>query len=298
MLIKGNLIRKQDFDNKRRHQTRQLHIKEKSTEIPERYENDIKLFINYCSMTEQEINSESMLDYLYVSLVEEAIKKNTWERRLAAVKKFLSVKYDVDFLKEVEFLKEIKVMRDFYKEEQYSDLIQVKGKSPVNKDELLDNIRELPIRAKSICFVNLITANRPNEMTRMKIKDFDLEASFVSVFLRKQRVWHNKRLTQESIKFVREYIRKYKLKADDYFVGRVYKNGRYESTQISETAYRNSLKKWTGLTGYNFRKTQVVSMHEAGADLPTIAKQTGHRSLETITKHYLEVTDSTVDKFL
>ena len=39
-------------------------------------------------------------------------------------------------------------------------------------------------------------------------------------------------------------------------------------------------------------------MYENGADITTIAKQSGHKSLETITKHYLEVNDTTVDKFL
>lgn len=39
-------------------------------------------------------------------------------------------------------------------------------------------------------------------------------------------------------------------------------------------------------------------MHEAGADIATIAKQSGHKSLETITKHYLEVHNTTIDKYL
>ena len=159
-------------------------------------------------------------------------------------------------------------------------------------------IYQLPIRERAITYVNLITANRPSEMVRMRIKDFNLEGRFVSVYLEKQSKWHNKRLTQDVVKVIREYIRTYKLKPDDYFVGRVYKGGRYESVEISEIGYTKALTKWTGLTGYNLRKSQVVAMHEAGADLPTIAKQTGHKSLEVISKHYLSVSDSTVDKFL
>ncbi|WP_342598611.1 tyrosine-type recombinase/integrase [Psychrobacillus sp. FSL H8-0483] len=46
------------------------------------------------------------------------------------------------------------------------------------------------------------------------------------------------------------------------------------------------------------RKTQITAMHEAGADLATIAKQSGHKNLETINKHYLEVSDRTVYKYL
>lgn len=39
-------------------------------------------------------------------------------------------------------------------------------------------------------------------------------------------------------------------------------------------------------------------MHEAGADLATIAKQSGHKNLETINKHYLSVNDRTIDGYL
>ena len=72
-------------------------------------------------------------------------------------------------------------------------------------------------------------------------------------------------------------------------MGWVYKNGRYESTIISEIGYYKALQRWTGLTGYNFRKSQVVAMHAAGADISTIAQQTGHQSLETLIQHYLTV---------
>lgn len=38
-------------------------------------------------------------------------------------------------------------------------------------------------------------------------------------------------------------------------------------------------------------------MHERGADLATIAKQTGHKSIKTINDHYLKFSNRTVDKF-
>nr|WP_249410071.1 site-specific integrase [Siminovitchia terrae] len=178
------------------------------------------------------------------------------------------------------------------------DLIQVKGKSPINKEKLLAKIRQLDTRARAICLVNLTTANRPGKMVLLKVGHFDLDAPMVSVPLKKQSQWHNKRLNSETVKAVRDYIDEYKLKPGDYFVGEVSQLGEYKSRAISETAYRKNLKKWTGYAPYNFRKTQVLSMHAAGADLSTIAKQTGHKSLETIDKHYLEVSDPTVDKYL
>lgn len=294
----GNVIKKQSFETRKRHNERKSHIEEKNNEIPERYNGDIKRFLQYCTDTDQPDGTESMLDYLYVSLKVHLVKKNTWERRLAAIRKHLSVTYGVDFKAEPGVAAELSAMRKMYNEEQHADQIRLQGKSAVDKQELLDMVYKLPVREKAITYVNLVTASRPSEMVRLKVEHFDLEGRTLNVYLKKQGIWHSKRLTQEVVKAVRDYIKAFKLKPSDYFIGRVYKGGRYQSVEISEIGYTKALQKWTGLTGYNFRKSQVVSMHEAGADLPTIAKQTGHRSLETLSKHYLTVSDSTVDKYL
>lgn len=42
--------------------------------------------------------------------------------------------------------------------------------------------------------------NRPSEMVRLKIEDFDLDARTVNVWLKKQKTWHNKRVTQDVVK--------------------------------------------------------------------------------------------------
>ena len=294
----GNIVRTQSFETRKRHLERKSHIEEKNNEIPERYEGDIKRYLQYCTETDQPDSIEGMLDYLYVSLKVHRVKKNTWERRLAAIRKHLTVVHNVDFKIEPGVANELSTMRKIYSEEQHADQVRLQGKSAVDKQELLDMIYKLPVREKAITHVNLITASRPSEMVRLKVEHFDLETRTLNVYLKKQGTWHSKRLTQEAVKAVRNYIKSYKLKPSDYFVGRVYKGGRYESVEISEIGYTKALQKWTGLTGYNFRKSQVVSMHAAGADLPTIAKQTGHRSLETLSKYYLTVADSTVDKYL
>ncbi len=294
----GEIVRKQSFETRKRHIERKSHIEEKNNEIPERYDGDIRRFLQYCTETDQPDGTEAMLDYLYVSLKVHLIKKTTWERRLAAIRKHLSVTYGVDFKAEPGVANELSGMRKMYKEIQHAPQTHLKGKSAVDKQDLLNMIYALPVREKAITYINLITASRPSEMVRLKIGDFDLDAQKVEVYLKKQGIYHDKRLTLEAIKVVRDYIKAYKLKPSDYFVGRVYKGGRYESVEIGEIGYTKALQRWTGFTGYNFRKTQVVAMHEAGADLPTIAKQTGHRSLETLSKHYLKVSDSTVDKYL
>lgn len=294
----GELIQKQSFETRKRHAELEQIVLEKEKEIKPGYRSQIKLFIKYCVETDQPDNVQAMLDYLYTSITEEKVKKTTWELRLVAIRRYLIVTHSVNFENEPQVASTLKALRAFFKEEGRADQIRLQGKSAVDKQELLNMIYKLPVREKAITYVNLITANRPSEMVRMKVKDFNLEGRFVSVYLEKQSKWHNKRLTQEAVKAVRDYIRTFNLKKEDYFIGRVFKGGRYESVEISEIGYTKALTKWTGLTGYNFRKSQVVAMHEAGADLPTIAKQTGHKSLEVISKHYLSVSDSTVDKFL
>lgn len=296
----GELLQKQAFETRKRHNERKSQIEEKHNEIPERYNGDIKRYLAFCVETDQEDGIEAMLDYLFVSLTVHKVKKTTWERRLAAIRKHLSVTQGIDFRAEPGVARELSGMRKKFLEEQFVDQTKLKGKSAGDKQEILNMLGALPVREKAITLVNLITANRPSEMVRLKVKDFDLEGRSVDVYLKKQKKHYSKRLTQEVVKAVRDYIKAYNLKGDDYFIGRFNyrKRGIYESVEISEIAYTKALQKWTGLTAYNFRKTQVVSMHEAGADLSTIAKQTGHKSLETLSKHYLSVSDSTVDKYL
>lgn len=286
------------LETQKRYLNRKIHIEKKMDEIPKQYEGDIRRYEEYCCSTGQVVGADAMLDYLYISLINQKIKKTTWERRLAAIRKYLGVIYKIDFKGEARVAYELSAIRKMYFEDQYAHLLQVRGKSAIDKKELMDLLNYLPTREKAICLVNLVTANRPSEMVRLKISDFDLKNKSVQVYLKKQKRWHTKRLTPEVINAIDVYINEYNLKTDEYFVGRVYKNGRYESTAISEIGYCKSLHRWTGLTGYNFRKSQVVAMHAAGADLPTIAQQTGHKSLETIVQHYLTVSETTIDKYL
>ena len=48
-----------------------------------------------------------------------------------------------------------------------------------------DTNKKSDIRKRAICLVNLITANRPSEMVRLKMSDFDLEKHSVWVMMKK-----------------------------------------------------------------------------------------------------------------
>ncbi|WP_336822915.1 site-specific integrase [Sporosarcina sp. USHLN248] len=291
-----NVVYAKDFQNRRRHAEQELKITEIENYIPEGYQSDIRMYQKYCEATEQEETVKSFLDYLFVSVTEEGVKKNTWEKRVVALRKYFNIDHDVQFDEAVQ--SRIANTRKLYREEGRERLVRESGKTPVDIEELLQVVERLDTRAKAICLVNLDTANRPNEMVNLQVQDFNLDGRYVSVYLRKQDKWHNKRLQPNTVEGIQAYINEYGLQSHDYFVGSRRKNGQFDGVKISETAYRKQLKKWTGYAPYNFRKTLVAFMHSSGADLSTIAKQTGHQSLETLDKHYLTVADTTVDKFM
>ena len=269
---------------------------EQSRGIPERYGGDISRFKSYVAETRQHEDVAALLNYLAHSMKKEGIKKTTWERRLAAAKKYLSVTYGSHFTDADRRV--IADLRKVYTLEDYKEKTHVEGQQAADKGEIMAMIEKMEPRGRAICLVNLITANRPSEMVRMKIGDFNFTSRSVRIYLKKQKEWHNKRLTQEVIKAVKDYIKAYGLKEDDFFVGRARKGGHYESVQIGEVAYNKMMHRYLGFAPYTLRKTQVSAMHEKGADLPSIAKQTGHKSLETLSKHYLKVNDATIDKYL
>lgn len=74
--------------------------------------------------------------------------------------------------------------------------------------------------------------------------------------------------------------------------------GNYKNRMITERSYNRLIHEWLGFAPYTLRKTQITHMHRKKADLATIAKQSGHKSLQTITQHYLEVDNADVEEYL
>ena len=161
-----------------------------------------------------------------------------------------------------------------------------------------DTDKKSDMRKRAICLVNLITANRPSEMVRLKVSDFDLDNRAVNVMMVKQGEMKEKRLTLECVQAVKNYIVACELQPNDYFVGAADKWGNHTSRQIHEDSYAQSIHNWLGFAPYTFRKTQITAMYQKGADIPTIAKQSGHKSHQTIMEHYINLKNSDVDEYL
>lgn len=270
-------------------------IQEQIDKKSKMYAGDYNRFKQYANEKGLSLSFETLESYL-LHTVEQGLKLNTFNRRSASVKHFL-----VNELKLTESDKQkqrIAFLRQIYNDVEHAEQKQVSGQVAQPKDEVVALIEKLDVRAKAIALFNLVTACRPSEMVTIQLKHIDLKNRSVKVYLKKQKEWHTKRLTLEVVNAIKDYIKAYGLGDESYLVGKVNKGNKYTSVQISDIAYRKSIHKWLGFAPYTLRKTQVSAMHEAGADLATIAKQSGHKNLETINKHYLSVNDRTIDKYL
>jgi integrase/recombinase XerC len=288
----GELIQVQSMvDDKKANDAIQQQVDKKS----KMYEGDFKRFIQYAEQEKRAITFKTLELYLHQT-VESGLKLSTFNKRSAGIKHFLVNTYGLN--ETAEQKERIALLRQMYNDVQYADQKKVKGQSAQPKDEVMNLIDKLDTRAKAISLFNLITACRPSEMINVKIENIDFGNRSVDIYMQKQSEWKTKRLTLECVNTVRAYIEEYGLTKESYLVGKVDRYNKYHNTKISDTAYRKSIHKWLKFAPYTLRKTQITAMHEAGADLATIAKQSGHKNLETINKHYLEVGDRTVDKYL
>lgn len=285
-------------DNKRMEEIKNIPFERKK----EYYKGEFSRFEAWCSKQHYQLDYIAAEMYLLTEIEEKGVRLNTFNRKAAALKFYLKAVLGEP---PEEFTENIIALRQLYNYEPY---LEKKGIEPftyaMRKEDVIrllekyNTANKTDIRIYAICFVNLITANRPSEMVRLQVKDFDFERREVLVKLVKQKTTHRKRLTLDCIVAVRKYISEFKLKPEDYFVGKVDRWGNYTSSQILENTYRQAVKKWTLLAPYTLRKTQITSMHRNKADLATIAKQSGHKSVQTISEHYIKLDTSDLDEYI
>ncbi|MEO4055633.1 hypothetical protein AAFN87_19760 [Solibacillus sp. CAU 1738] len=78
---------------------------------------------------------------------------------------------------------------------------------------------------------------------------------------------------------IKKYLLVCRLQEDDYFVGAADRWGNYRSRIITERSYNRLIHEWLGFAPYTLRKTHITHTHKKKADLATIEKQSGHKSL-------------------
>lgn len=295
-----NLIKINHFQEERRLQEIKELTKEKRKND---YQGEFRIFQKWCTTNQYESNYKSAEKYLLHEIEVKGIRLSTFNRKVAAIRFYLTEIQGIAVSESFEDV--VLALRGLYNLEPY---LEKKEINPVTyamkKDEALELINQFntdekaDIRIYAICLVNLITANRPSEMVLLQIKDFDFGRREVRVKLVKQKTMHRKRLTMEALLAVQRYISAFKLSPDDYFVGKVDKWGNYSSLQINANTYRQNMKKWLNVAPYTLRKTQITSMHRNKADLATIARQSGHKSVQTISEHYIKLDSTDLDDYI
>lgn len=262
----------------------------------ELYVGDYAQFKKYCASLNQEVSGSMLVYYLHHSLKEQLVKKSTFNRRYFACKKMMELE-NIHLTEDQ--INAVKQLRKHFRTNEHAIQAQVKGKSAVNSEDLLATIHQLKdIRAKAILLVQFYTACRPSEMVLLKISDFDLDNNSVNVYLKKQKQYTEKRLPLLCVNAIKAYIKAYGLTGDSHLIGNVDKHGNYRDRQISLSGYNQFLNKVIHLSAYNFRKSLVSHMHNKGAGIEIIQKQTGHSSTKTLTEHYLKVDKTMVDQYL
>lgn len=297
--LEENLFSLQQFKMKQQKDETLRSMKVKKLEM---YKSDFKLFQTFCERNFLRLDFDSLEIYLHELITQQQVRLSTFNRRNAGVKYWLTNEHGLYITPEQET--QVKMLRGLYDEETYLRLKPMRGIRAEKQGDVLrlidryDTNKKSDIRKRAICLVNLITANRPSEMVRLKVSDFDLENRTVYVMIVKQGEMKEKRLTLECVQSVKKYIQSCELEPNDYFVGAADKWGNHTSRKISEVSYNQAIQSWLGFAPYTFRKTQITAMYQKGADIPTIAKQSGHKSHQTIMEHYINLRTNDVDEFL
>lgn len=197
------------------------------------YKPDFNIFHGFCEKNFLAVNFDSLELYLHELITQQQARLSTFNRRFAGVKYWLIHEYGLQMTVGQE--SGVKMLRALYNEEDYLRLKSMRGIRAEKQTDVLrlidryDTNKKSDIRKRAICLVNLITANRPSEMVRLKVGDFDLENRTVQVMMVKQGEMKEKRLTLECVQAVKNYIVACELIADDYFVGAADKWGNHTS---------------------------------------------------------------------
>ena len=268
----------------------------------DQYQSDFNLFQAFCDQHLLTKDFDALELYLHELVTQQNVRLSTFNRRLAGVKYWLVHEYGFQFTSA--HAASVKLLRGLYDQEEYMRLKPMRGKRAEKQSDVLrlidryDTDMKNDMRKRAICLVNLITANRPSEMVRLKVSDFNLENRTVQVMMVKQGDMKEKRLTLECVQAIQNYLVACELSPNDYFVGAADKWGNHTSRQISEVSYNQAIQSWLGFAPYTFRKTQITAMYQKGADIPTIAKQSGHKSHQTIMEHYIKLQSDDVEEYL
>ena len=274
------------------------------------YDNDIGLFIDYCSTSFSGYSIDldwiktntirgfiaSEKERVYMSKnIKRSYSMETIKRRLASIKSFFKYLYNFEKIKDnparyVRMPKVVKSLPDFVPESKIKKLMEAPIKNPITNE--MDGKRD-----EAILEMLYATGLRLSEILSINICDIDINNQMVKVMGKggKERIVPIGKVALNSVEGYLEKLGKSVKKDfdDPLFINK--KNNR-----LPKRTLQRRIKKYLALTDiggsvHTLRHTFASHLIDRGADILTIKELLGHSSLST-TQRYTKLNPETIKK--
>ena len=274
------------------------------------YDNDIGLFIDYCSTIFQGhtidlnviktniirgfIDDEKKKVYISKK-IKKTYSSKTIARRLASIKSFFKYLYNFEKIKDnpalyVRMPKIVKNLPDFVPQHKINKLMQEPLKNPITTK--LDGLRD-----EAILETLYSTGFRLSEVLGLNICDIDSANEMVKVMGKggKERVVP---ISKVALNCITKYLKKMGKSFNENFEDPLFVNTK--NKRLPKRTLQRRIKKYLVLTDisgsvHTLRHTFASHLIDRGADILTIKELLGHSSLST-TQRYTKLNPETIKK--
>ena len=255
------------------------------------YNNDISIFIDYCSTIfpndniDLEVIDAKTLNHFKGKEIEKKYSSKTINRRISAIKSFFQYLYNFEKIKDnptihVRTLKTGKRMFDFVQENKIFKLMEEPLKNPITNET--EGLRD-----KTILEMMYATGVRISELLSINICDIDRESEMVKVMGKggKERIVP---IGKVAINSIDSYLKKLGKSIRSNFEDPLFINKK--GKRLPKRTLQRRIKKYLevtmgGGTVHTLRHPFATHLVNSGADILTVKELLGHNSLSS-TQHY------------
>ena len=265
------------------------------------YNNDISIFIDYCSTIfpndniDLEVIDAKTLNHFKGKEIEKKYSSKTINRRISAIKSFFQYLYNFEKIKDnptihVRTLKTGKKMFDFVQENKIYKLMEEPIKNPITNET--EGLRD-----KTILEMMYATGVRISELLSINICDIDRESEMVKVMGKggKERIIP---IGKVAINSIDSYLKKLGKSIRSNFEDPLFINKK--GKRLPKRTLQRRIKKYLevtmgGGTAHSLRHTFASHLLDRGADILTVKELLGHSSLSS-TQRYTKLNPETMKK--